>query len=421
MKKIVISGPINSRSGYGNMCRFAFHALKNRKDTVDLYLLPTTWGGTGNLFENDEERKEIEQLVLKTHQLIESTKNQPGFDVAIQVTIPNEWKKLAPYNIGYTAGIETNFISPAWLQPSLAMDKIIVISEHAKSGFVDTVLVDANANAGRGVQYRVTTPVEVCHFPVRELEPADINLKFKHDFNFLAVCQWGPRKNLEQTIINFVEEFKYDEIGLILKINTTNDSLLDKEQTKTRLATLLAALPQDRTCSVNFIHGHMSDKEMVALYRHPQVKALISTTHGEGFGFPMFEATCAEKPVIATDWSGHLDFLTMKDEDGVEKKMFAKVDFELKPLAREHIWQGVLEEGTSWAYPIPSSFKSRMREVFKDYDRFKSWSKKLNKWVKEEFKEQKVKDKFYNLVTGQFNVEDWLNQMNVEENVFEHD
>jgi hypothetical protein len=108
----------------------------------------------------------------------------------------------------------------------------------------------------------------------------------------------------------------------------------------------------------------------------------------------LFEAAYNELPVIATDWSGHLDFLVAKDEEGVEKKLFAKVDYELKPIAQEHVWQGVLEAGTQWAYPSNSSLRARMREVYKDYPRFKSWSKKLNKWVRNEFTEEKIFKKF---------------------------
>jgi glycosyltransferase involved in cell wall biosynthesis len=283
-------------------------------------------------------------------------------------------------------------ISPAWLQPSQQMDKIIVISEHAKAGFLNTVFGDQQGN-----QFKVTTPVEVCHFPVRDFEQVDLKLDLKHDFNFLSVCQWSPRKNLEQTIVNFVEEFKNEEVGLVLKINTSNDSLLDREATETRLKVLLDNL-KDRKCSVHLLHGHMSEAEMQALYKHPRIKAVVSSTHGEGFGFPLFEAAYNELPVVATDWSGHLDFLTVKDEEGVEKKLFAKVDYELKPIAKEHAWQGVLEEGTQWAYPLPSSFKAKMREVYKDYGRFKSWSKKLNKWVREEFTNELVFGKFISFI-----------------------
>lgn len=403
MKKIVISGPSLSRSGYGEMCRFALRSLKRHEDKFDIYVLLTNWGNTGNLFHDTEEVRWINSLAAKTQQLLQQTNNQPNFDISIQVTIPNEWKKMAAVNIGYTAGIETNFISPAWLQPSQQMDKIIVISEHAKSGFINTVFGDAGGN-----QFRVTTPVEVCHFPVKNVGQANLNLDLKHDFNFLSVCQWGPRKNVEQTIVNFVQEFANEEVGLVLKVNTANDSIMDKELTESKLKQVLAMLPSDRKCSVHLIHGHMSEEEMSALYNHPKIKAVVSSTHGEGFGFPLFEAAYSELPVIATDWSGHLDFLTMKDEQGKDKKMFAKVDYELKPIDQAHVWQGVLEAGTSWAYPNAGSLKSRMREVYKDYGRFKSWSKKLNVWVRSEFTEEKVYDKFVSIINKNSSIEELL-------------
>ena len=311
MKKIVISGPILSRSGYGEMARFALKSLLSKSDAFDIYVLPTSWGNTGNLFEQTEEKSLIDSLAKKTQQLLQATNNQPNFDVSIQVTIPNEWKKIARVNIGYTAGIETNMISHAWYEPSQMMDKIVVISEHAKSGFVNALFADQLNN-----RFKVTTPVEVCHFPVKNFESKELDLNLKHDFNFLTVCQWSPRKNLEQTISAFVEEFKNDEVGLVLKINTANDSLIDKDFTQTRLKGLLETLPKDRKCSVHLLHGHMSEQEVNSLYSHPKIKAVVSSTHGEGFGFPLFEAAYNELPVIATDWSGHLDFLTMKDEDG---------------------------------------------------------------------------------------------------------
>ena len=394
-KKIVISGPILSRSGYGEMARFAYRSLKAAEEDCEVYLLPTNWGATGNIFELSEEKKEIDSLIVKTQQLIQQTGGQPNFDISIQVTIPNEWKKLAPINIGYTAGIETNGISPAWLQPSMQMDKIIVISEHAKSSFINTVFADEQGN-----KYSVTKPVEVCHFPVRDFKETELKLDFKHDFNFLTVCQWSPRKNIEQTIQAFIEEFGQESVGLVLKINTANDSLLDQEATETKLKQLLQKFP-NRKCSVYLLHGHMSESEMQSLYKHPKIKAIVSSTHGEGFGVPLFEASHNELPVIATDWSGHLDFLTVKDEEGIEKKLFAKVDYELKPIAQEHTWQGVLEAGTLWAYPLQSHLKSKMREVYKDHGRFKSWSKKLSSHIRKQYTEEKLYDKFYELVSGE--------------------
>jgi glycosyltransferase involved in cell wall biosynthesis len=388
MKKIIVSGPILSRSGYGEMARLAVASLKNRSD-IDLYINATNWGNNGNTLEDSSEVRDINLLIKKTQQLLAQNNNQVHFDVAIQVTIPNEWKRIAPINIGYTAGIETNYISPSWLEPSNTMDKIIVISEHAKKGFVDTVFSNA-----QGQQFKVSTPTEVVHFPHKDHGTVSLELDLKHDFNFLAVCQWGPRKNLEQTIVGFLEEFKDREIGLVLKVNTTNDSIMDRELCSKRVEQIVSNFP-NKKCTVTLIHGYLKESELNSLYTHPKIKAIISTTHGEGYGIPLFEASLSELPVIATDWSGHLDFLIIPDEQGKDKKMFAKIECEIKPIAKEHVWQGVLEEGTSWAYPIMSSYKSRMNEVIKDYPRFKSWAKKLAAYNKKKFDKQKIHDNFF--------------------------
>ena len=50
---------------------------------------------------------------------------------------------------------------------------------------------------------------------------------------------------------------------------------------------------------------------MNELYNHPKVKAMVSLTKGEGFGRPLLEFTMTGKPVIASNWSGHKDFLPM--------------------------------------------------------------------------------------------------------------
>lgn len=388
MKKIIVSGPVLSRSGYGEMARFALRSLRKIENEYDIYVIATSWGNTGWLFEDNEERRWIDSLIGKTTVYHNQTNNMPEYDFSIQVSIPNEWKKIAKYNIGYTAGIETNMISPAWLEPSEAMDKIIVISEHAKAGFVNTTFGNK-----QGQVFKINKPIDVIHLPFRNIASEDFELKLKYDFNFLSVCQWGVRKNLEQTIVGFIEEFKNEEVGLVLKVNNVNDSNIDKEFTEKRLKDLLINFP-DRKCSITLLHGHLSDAQMTSLYLNPKIKAIISTTHGEGYGLPLMEAAANGLPVIATDWSGHLDFLTFVDESGKEKRLFGKVEYELKPIQAEHVWNGVLEAETSWAYPKMSSFKDKLRDCYKDHGRYKSNAKKLSTFVLDKLNENKLFDLF---------------------------
>ena len=377
-----------SASGYGEMSRFALDVLKDHQDKFDIYANVINWGQTGWLHEETDTYKLINQLRMKTEQYNQACGGKPQFDVSLQITIPNEWKRMAPVNIGYTAGIETTHISPAWLEPSQQMDRIVTISNFSRDVFLNTIFQDQAGN-----QLKVTTPIDVVHFPVRDMNETQLELDLPSQFNFLTVNQWGPRKNMELLISAFVDEFRHEDVGLVIKTNQANDSLMDRERIEGALKMLLAS-KGERKCRVHLVHGRLSRDEMDGLYKHSKVKAFVTATHGEGFGMPIFEAVQARLPVVATDWSGHLDFLTMKDEQGKDKKMFAKVDYELKPIDQAHVWQGVLEAGTSWAYPNAGSLKSRMREVYKDYGRFKSWSKKLNTWVRSEFAEDKVCDKF---------------------------
>ena len=53
----------------------------------------------------------------------------------------------------------------------------------------------------------------------------------------------------------------------------------------------------------------MDESEISALYRHDIVKALVAPTRGEGWGLPILDAAVCGLPVIATKWSGHLDFM----------------------------------------------------------------------------------------------------------------
>ena len=428
MKKIIVRGPALSRSGYGEHTRFLLRSLRSREDIFDIHILNTTWGQTGWIWEDDEERRWIDEMLVKTHQHINSGGE---FDISAQVSIPNEWERLAPINIGVTAGIETTKVAPQWVEKSMLVDKIITISEHSKQVYENSSYQAQDGQTGQVIDdFRCKTPIEVVHYPVRDYESVDLDLELDCDFNFLAVAQISTRKNMANTIRWFVSEFKNEEVGLVLKCNIKCDSTQDRLETE-KLILEIADEQEDRKCKVYLLHGHMTNKEMSSLYKHPKIKALVSLSHGEGFGLPIFEAAYNELPVIAPDWSGHVDFLyrPVKDKKtGKEKPKahFAKVKYTLQPIQPETVWQGVLQPDSMWCYAEEKSYKSRLREVYKDYDRFKNQAKKLNKWVRENFESDKQHEKFVDSICEVAGVDeqyhemmDWLGTL--EEEVIEHD
>ena len=415
MKKILVKGPALSLSGYGEQTRFALRVLREQKEIFDIYLMNIPWGRTGWVTEDTEEVGWIHMLMAKTHSFIQQ-KGQ--FDISLQVTIPNEFEKIAPVNIGYTAGIETTKVAPQWIDKARLMDKIIVASNHSKDTFNNTEYKLKNEQTGEIIDFRNTTPIEVVHFPVKNVEPQEINVDFKTDFNFLSVAQWGPRKNIETTIKCFLEEFKDDEnVGLVLKANIAKNSLGDKLSCEKRINAIKNNY-KDAKCKIYFLHGNMTDAEMASLYRHPKIKALISTTHGEGFGLPLFEAVCAGLPVIAPKWSGHIDFLMAPVKEDGKTKMrnhFVPIDFDLAMVQKEAVWDGVIQADSQWCNVKEYSVKESMRNMFKNYGTPLSRAKKLQEYVLEEFKEEKQKQKFKMVIDHEsYDLNSFLKQYNIK-------
>jgi glycosyltransferase involved in cell wall biosynthesis len=401
-KKVIIRGPALSRSGYGEMARLALQSLRKYPEHFDVVLLCTNWGRTGNLLDNSEEVDTINKLIVNSQQRIQAKEQ---FDISIQISIPNEFEKMAPINIGYTAGIETTKVSPQWIEKSMLMDKIIVISEHSKQVFNDTVYQAVNQATNQQFEFKNIKPIDVVGFPVKNLVPAVLDLDLPCDFNFLTVAQWGPRKNLEATVTAFVEEFRNEEVGLVVKTNTVKNCAMDRALTEMRLTNLLNTLPKDRKCKIHLLHGNMTDEEMAGLYVHPKIKAFVSTTHGEGFGIPLFEAASAGLPVAAPFWSGQTDFLKApkKDKDTGKIRMRShcvKIDFELKQVQKEAVWNGVIQEDSKWAFVKQNSAKEAMREMVKNLQPQVSTAKKLQEHVLNTFTEEVVLKQFAESVWG---------------------
>ena len=392
--KILVRGPALTRTGYGEHCRFVLRALRDLEN-IDLYVLPVGWGTSNWIWEDDEERVWLDEIIRKTAYYHQANKN-PEYDMSIQVTIPNEWAKMAPVNIGVTAGIETTKPAPVWLEKCNMMDKVITISDHSKKTLVDAVYQGIDKQTGRPVILACNKDVNIVHYPVKQYEDITLNLNLSTKFNFLAVAQWGPRKNMGATIEWFVEEFiDNPDVGLVVKTFVRGGSRIDRHHVLKQIKNILKKY-DNRKCKVYLLHGDFTDQEMHSLYKHDNINCLVSLTHGEGFGLPLFEAAYSGLPVLATDWSGHRDFLykPVKNKKTKKEKLtpfFAKVDYDLSKIPKEAVWNGVLQEDSMWANPKPGSYKMKLREVYKQYGRYKSQAKKLQKYILSRFTEENQK------------------------------
>ena len=384
-KKIIVRGPFLSQSGYGEQARFALRSLRAHQDKFDIHLINVGWGRTGWILEDNEERQWIDELIRRTQIYLQEHNNAPPtFDVSLQITVPNEFEKIAHFNIGYTAGIETTKAAPEWIDKCNVMNRLIVPSAHSKE-ILETTKYRVKINEKEERELKTHCPIDVVSYPVRLTKPSSLPLELESSFNFLSVAQWGPRKNIESTISGFINEFINEpDVGLIVKTNASKNCLMDKVVVEKKLSSFVDSVVngRKRQCKIYFIHGNLSEEEMAALYTHPTVKAFITTTHGEGFGLPIFEAVCNGLPVIAPCWSGHTDFLFAPKRDKEtgkvkNKAFFTKIDFDIAGVQKDAVWPGMIQEDSQWCFVKNYSVRSTMRDVFKNHGTALSQAKKL--------------------------------------------
>ncbi len=398
LKKVLVKGPALSRSGYGEQTRFAIRALRTRPDLFDIYVFNIPWGRTGHVSDTSEEIQFIKDSTLKTQMAVD---NKMQFDVSLQVTVPHEFEKIAPVNIGYTAGIETTRVSPEWIQKSNeTTDGLIVVSNHSKKVFEQTKYdaKDRNGNEIKG--WGLQVPVEVVNYPVALAEPEELAIDFKTSVNFLAVAQWGPRKNLDNTIKWFVEAFADNEdVGLVLKTNVASDSIMDREMVTKRLKTILSEYP-DKKCSVYLIHGELTAGQLAWLYEHPTMNSLINIGHGEGYGLPLFEAAYRGLPLITTTWSGQMDFICKPNKKGKLVPRVNRVLYDIETVQKRAVWKGVIQADSKWAYAKESSFKNALKEAIEKKTHWENEAQALKNHILENFTEEKIYNDFVTTMTG---------------------
>ena len=392
MKKLIFRGPVQTASGYGVHARMLLKAL-DESGKFDITVLSVPWGATPLIYEDTPEQRRIKELAQKFNP------QQPmQFDMSVQVTIPPEFQKMAPLNVGVTAGIETDRVCASWqTKTNESMDVLVVPSVHsaasttkgiygAKKGPEQVLLRKPLYVLPEWIDTEVynTGPTKLENWSIEE------NLKDMPDFNFVA-CGLGldkadgeDRKNFAHTIKWFCEQFRNSEdVGLVLKMSMVNYSEVDFKHISQRIKFIKAQAGCGQFPKIKLIHGRLSDLELAALYKHPKVKAFITLTHGEGYGLPIIEAAACGLPVIATNWSGHLDFLQING-----KNKFVPVDFTLQPIPQSAVWENVMDAGTNWAVPVEADAKMKMAKVVLSYAKPKEWAMELAAHINKTFTKQ---------------------------------
>ena len=395
----VISCPIDCYSGYSARSRDLVKALINL-DKYDVKIYPQRWGGTPWGFIEDHKE---EWGFLKSHIIEGQLSAQP--DIWAQVTVPNEFQRVGKFNIGITAGIETTRCAPQWVEGMNRMDLNLVSSEHSKKVFQDSRYQKQDEKTKQVVStIELTSPIEVL------FEGVDIEKYFKtsvspdseigqsldtieEDFCFLGVGHWlqgdlgQDRKDISGLIRVFLESFKNKskKPALVLKTMSGSASIVDRNLILSKINAIRNSINSKNLPNIYLLHGEISDSEVNQLYNHPKVKAMVSLTKGEGFGRPLLEFSQTKKPIIASNWSGHTDFLN--------HEFTSLIPGELTKIHPSAQVKDMLIEDSMWFTADYGYVSGLLKDYFENYKNYQDQGKRLAYYCKTNFSFDKMQEK----------------------------
>jgi glycosyltransferase involved in cell wall biosynthesis len=392
---LLFRGPIKTRSGYGSHSRDLLESLYHM-DMFDIKIDSCGWGTTPltALQQDNEFHQWIEQNIVTTFNGLP--------DFYVQVTVPNEFRRYGKFNIGVTAGIETTLAPKDWIDGCNIMDLIITTSTFSKEVLLSTVYNEEHKETKQIIkQHKIEKPVEVLFEGAdtsiyNDRINDDFKLDIKENFAYLFVGHWlsgelgQDRKDVGMLIKCFCEAFndKKDQPALVLKTSSASFSVIERE----RIKKMILELTKDYTNppSIYLLFGDLTDKEMNDLYNHPKIKSMVSITKGEGFGRPLLEFTMTGKPVIASNWSGQKDFLTLEKSVLIGGKLTEVHDSAVNSF---------IIKGSKWFTANYNEVIEILQLLKKDYNNFLTRSQSLKEDNKVNFSLEKMTEKFKSIIS----------------------
>ena len=392
-KRLLIVSPFLSQSGYGVHSRDIVNAMLDYEE-FDVACAALNWG----------EMSWISPIPETYRGAIEKwtnwQKNSIVPDCVVCNTMPNEYaeykvpahvvKHKIPF-IGFTAGIECHLVPPKWI-PAVnnTCDALVVPSKHSAKGFYNTIALNTITKQDEVIRPSVYIVPESISIPIkqpdvkyREFLWGKLDASLKTEKNLLTISTFAERKNLWQLILLFLKQVPKD-IGLIIKTTLSTDSLQGAKKLYDTMYFELEnkfGIPIDEIEGrITIIHGSLSEEELYWLYKYPKINGYISSTSGEGYGLPFLEAASVGLPVIATNWSGHLDFLNLKPNNWIPLPYQLQSVAEFSPNS---IWKDVIMPGMNWAYVQDEDIMAGIELLYNDLDGWRQKAGELSQVVNE--------------------------------------
>jgi glycosyltransferase involved in cell wall biosynthesis len=166
---------------------------------------------------------------------------------------------------------------------------------------------------------------------------------------------------------------------------------MDRDEMVEKINKIRAAVGKDDELpNVYLLHGELTDEEINELYNHPKVKAHVSFTKGEGYGRPLLEASVSQKPVIAPNWSGHIDFL--------DPEMSVLLPGEVRQIHPSAVVQNMLLAESGWFTVDYKKASETLEDVYKNYKKYVDGAKRQAYRSRTEFSLEKMAEKLNSII-----------------------
>ena len=183
--------------------------------------------------------------------------------------------------------------------------------------------------------------------------------------NMFDVYSFSERKNPEAAVKAFQQTFSSTDmsVGLVLKLNNSRYNDKDNERLKNLIKDYKNIYIIAETLPREAVNGLLSVCDVA-----------VSLHRSEGLGLLCEEAMFYGKPVIATAWSGNMDFMT--------KETACLVDYQMVKVGKD---TGVYEAWQEWADPDVTQAAEYMKRLASDKDYYAAVSNAAAAYIRDSF------------------------------------
>jgi glycosyltransferase involved in cell wall biosynthesis len=210
-------------------------------------------------------------------------------------------------------------------------------------------------------------------------KPLDFGGKLR-GFVFTSVFSWSWRKGFDVLLKAYFDEFSGDDdVTLLLcsRLGGSSDQS-KKDRIKKVIRDYKESSKNPNPPHIIYFGDVMPELMMGNLYN--SANAFVMVSRGEGFAMPYIEASMCGLPIIASNYSGHTDFLNHDNSYLVEPE---KIIVQKKIEEISAFYQGcpAADFGADATYET----RQHMRSVYENYGNAIDKNKRLQQFIRENY------------------------------------